>query len=74
MTIKILLVEDSETQLKFLKEGLEENGLELLLGFPDGSNGKESACSTKESLEKEMATYSIILVWKIPWIEESGRL
>ena len=25
-------------------------------------------------LEKEMATYSSILVWKIPWIEEPGRL
>ena len=25
-------------------------------------------------LEKEMATYSSILAWKIPWTEESGRL
>ena len=25
-------------------------------------------------LEKEMATHSSILAWKIPWIEESGRL
>ena len=24
-------------------------------------------------LEKGMATYSIILAWKIPWTEESGR-
>ena len=29
MTAKILLVEDSETQLQFLKEGLEENGFEV---------------------------------------------
>ena len=29
MTIKILLVEDSETQLKFLKEGLVQNGFEV---------------------------------------------
>ena len=28
----------------------------------------------KDSLEKEMATYSSIFVWKIPWIEEPGRL
>ena len=26
------------------------------------------------SLEKEMATHSNILVWKIPWTEEPGRL
>ena len=25
-------------------------------------------------LEKEMATYSRILAWKIPWTEEPGRL
>ena len=25
-------------------------------------------------MEKEMATHSSILAWKIPWIEESGRL
>ena len=26
------------------------------------------------ALEKEMATHSSILAWKIPWTEESGRL
>ena len=25
-------------------------------------------------LEKEMATHSIILAWRIPWAEEPGRL
>jgi len=25
-------------------------------------------------LEKEMATHSSILVWKIPWMKEPGRL
>ena len=28
----------------------------------------------EEPLEKEMATYSSILAWKIPLIEEPGRL
>ena len=28
----------------------------------------------QEDLEKEMATYSSILAWKIPWTEEPGRL
>ena len=28
----------------------------------------------EDSLEKEMATHSSILAWKIPWTEESGEL
>ena len=42
----------------------------LFLGFPDGSAGKESACNARD-LEKGMATHSTILVWRIPWTEES---
>ena len=33
-----------------------------------GSLGRE------DPLEEEMATYSSILAWKIPWTEEPGRL
>ena len=33
-----------------------------------GSLGQE------DPLEKEMATHSSILTWRIPWIEESGGL
>jgi len=28
----------------------------------------------KDPLEKEMASHSSTLAWKIPWIEEHGRL
>ena len=28
----------------------------------------------EDLLEKEMATHSSVLVWKIPWTEEPGRL
>ena len=28
----------------------------------------------EDPLEKEMAAHSSILVWRIPWIEEAGRL
>ena len=32
-------------------------------------------CLCQEDLqEKEMATHSSILAWKIPWMEEPGRL
>ena len=49
---------------------------------PGGSDGKESACNAgdlgsipwEDLLEKEMATQSSILAWKIPWTEEPGQL
>ena len=28
----------------------------------------------EDPLEKEMATHSSVLAWKIPWMEERGRL
>ena len=30
--------------------------------------------SSPDKVEKGMATHSTILAWKIPWMEESGRL
>ena len=55
----------------------------ILIDIPSGSDGEESACSVGElslipglgrSLEEEMAIHPSILVWRIPWTEESGRL
>ena len=52
-------------------------------GFPGGSDGKASVCNEGDpgliprsgrSPEKEMATHSSILAWKIPWTEKPGRL
>ena len=28
----------------------------------------------EDPLEEEMETHSSVLVWKIPWVEEPGRL
>ena len=48
------------------------------MGFSGGSDSKVPACivgdpgqslGQEEPLEKEMATYSSILAWKIPWME-----
>ena len=33
-----------------------------------------SSFATEDPLEKEMATHSSILAWKIPWTEEPGGL
>ena len=51
------------------------NALHVHMGFPGGSDSKESACNAEtwvqslgqeDPLEKEMATHSSILAWKIP--------
>ena len=51
--------------------------------FFSGSNGKTSVCDLGDlamiaglrgSREKETATHSSILAWKIPWMEEPGGL
>ena len=54
---------------------------------PDSTSGKEPTCQCKrckrhrfdpwvgfDPLEKEMATHSSILAWRIPWTVESGEL
>ena len=57
-----------------------------LLGFPGGSSGKESVYNAGaqeklvwslgqgDLLGEEMATYSSILAWEVPWTEEPGGL
>ena len=57
---------------------------DCLLDFLDGTGSKESTCQCMDikdislipglgdPLEKEMATHSSILAWRIPGIEEPG--
>ena len=53
------------------------------LGCPGGSDCKESACNAgdpslipelEDPLEKEIATHSSTLAWKIPWTEKPSGL
>ena len=57
------------------------------MGFPGGSDGKESTCNVGNSgdaglilgsgrspLEKGTATHSSILAWEISWTEDPGML
>ena len=55
----------------------------LSCGFPGGLDSKASARNAgdpvrflgqEDPLEKEMATHSSTLAWKIPWTEEPERL
>ena len=34
----------------------------------------QASLGQEDDLEKEMATHSSILTWRIPWTEEPGRL
>ena len=46
-------------------------------GLPRWLSGKGPTCQSlgwEEPLEKEMATYSSILAWEIPWMEEPGEV
>ena len=55
----------------------------IILSFPGGSDGKESACNAEDpgsipglgkSPGKEMATHSSVLAWRIPGTGEPGGL
>ena len=44
----------------------------VVLGFPGGSAGKESACNAgdlgwEDLLEEGRAIHSSVLAWRIPW-------
>ena len=57
--------------------------LSIVRGSPGGSGVRKSACNAgdqgsilgrENTLEKEIATHSSILAWRIPHTEEPGRL
>ena len=51
-------------------------GAQTVKCLPTGSTMQETQVQSlgREDLEKEMATHSSTLAWKIPWTEEPGRL
>ena len=68
-------------------QGQQQRYLKVLVkGFPSGSQVKNLPAkqetrevqvrflAQEDSLEEEMATHSSILVWRISWTEEPGRL
>ena len=46
----------------------------LMRGTTAMQGTQARSLSQKDPLEKEMATHSSILAWKIPWTEEPGGL
>ena len=64
--------------------GCEESGMterltlqfftQMVKNLPAKQESWVRSLGGKDSLEKEMATHSSILAWRIPWTEEHGGL
>ena len=48
--------------------------VQMVKCLPTMQDTQVQSLGQEDPLEKEMATYSSILVGKIPWMEECGRL
>ena len=69
--LNLIVLRVNYISIKLKKGFLGDSAVKNLLSMPETavwSLGQE------DPLEKEMATYSSILAWKIPWTEESGGL
>ena len=47
---------------------------ETVKNLPAMQETRVQSLSCEDPLEKELATHSSTLAWKIPWMEELGRL
>ena len=47
---------------------------QMVKNLPEMQETRVQSLGQKVPLEKEMATHSSVLTWKIPWREEPGRL
>ena len=47
---------------------------QMVKHLPTMRETQVQSLSQEDLLEKEMATHSSILIWKIPWMEKPGRL
>ena len=46
----------------------------MVLNLPAMQEAQVLSLGEEDPLEKEMATHSSVLAWRIPWTEEPGRL
>ena len=47
---------------------------QMVKKLPEMQEAQVRSLGLEDPLEKEMATHSSILAWRIPWTEEPGRL
>ena len=48
--------------------------VQMVTNLPAMQETQVRSLGQEDPLEKEMATHSSILAWRIPWTEEPGRL
>ena len=63
---------------KSLFDGLSGNWTflvaQMVRRLPTMRETRVQSLGREDLLEKEMATHSSILAWKIPWMEDSGKV
>ena len=70
-----LIIKGKIRPLVWIKEGFP--GSTVVKNLPAKQDTQETqvwSLSQEDPLEKEMATYSSILAWEIPWTKEPGEL
>ena len=68
---------DKDLIYKIYKELVQLNGLpssQSVKNLPAMQETWVRSLGQEDPLEKEMATHSSILAWRIPWMEEPGEL
>ena len=56
------------------RDSLVTQMAKMVKNLPAMQETQVRSLGQEDPLEKEMATHSSILAWKIPWTEEPGRL
>ena len=47
---------------------------QMVMSLPAVQETRVRSLGQEDPLEKKMATHSSVYVWKVPWVEEPGRL
>ena len=69
-----ILYDISRSQYHIIEYDILSLVAQTLKHLPTMWETQVQSLSQEALLEKEMATYSSTLAWKIPWMEEPGRL
>ena len=65
---------NSKTFVWFLSEDGASLVAQMVKHLPAMQETRVQSLGWEDPLEKEMAPHPSILAWKIPWLEEPGRL
>ena len=72
VVFKAMKLDELTEEMSVSREEFRE--LTLILGCSEKKKNKQSKEKKRHHVEKVMASHSSTLAWKIPWMEEPGRL